>query len=104
MPVKLTNYAEDAHDQKFTSGYIFMLSGSPIAWKPKKQASVALSTTEAEYYTLGITCQEAMWLCQLYQELLVTFDGPLHIYSNNNGAVTLSDNPMFHNRSKHINI
>src|SRR6266481_4940024 len=62
------NYAEDTRDQKYTSGYAFMLAGGPIAWKSKKQASVALSTTEAEYYTLGIACQEGVWLQQLCQE------------------------------------
>jgi len=47
------NYAEDACDLKSTSGYIFMLISGPIAWKSKKQASIALSTTEAEYYSPG---------------------------------------------------
>src|SRR5882724_6919961 len=50
------NYAEDPKDWKLTSGFTFMLAGGPIAWKLKKKASVALSTTEAEYYTLGIAC------------------------------------------------
>jgi len=53
------NYAEDSHDQKSMSSYAFMLAGSLISWKSKKQASIALSTTEAEYYVLGIACQEA---------------------------------------------
>jgi len=56
------NYVEDPHDQKSTSSYLFMLAGGPIAWKSKKQSLVALSTTEAEYYALGLVCQEAVWL------------------------------------------
>ena len=56
------NYTEDPCDRKSTSGYMFMLAGGPIAWKSKKQSSVALSTTEAEYYALGLACQEAVWL------------------------------------------
>src|SRR5882724_10158498 len=51
-----SNYAEDPRDHRATSGYAFMLAGGPISWKSKKQSSDALSTTEAEYYTLGITC------------------------------------------------
>jgi len=81
-----------------------MLAGGAIAWKSKKQVSVALSTTEAEYYALGIACQEAVWIRQLCQELLVMFDKAIHIYSDNTSAVALSDNPVFHNRSKHIDI
>src|SRR5882672_3444670 len=98
------NYAEDAHDCKSTSSYVFMLVGGPISWKSKKQSSVSLSTTEAEYYALGVACQEAAWLKQIGQELLLPLDDPIHIYSDNTGAVALSDNPVFHNRSKHINI
>ena len=81
-----------------------MLAGGPIAWKSKKQSSVALSTTEAEYYALGLTCQEAVWLQQLCKELYINLNQPTPIYSDNTGAVALSDNPVFHNRSKHIDI
>ncbi len=98
------NYAEDPCDWKSMSGYTFMLAGGPIAWKSKKQASVALSTTEAEYYVLGITCQEATWIKQICQELRMSVNNPIHIYTDNTGAVALSDNPVFHNRSKHIDI
>ena len=51
-----TNYVEDSCDCKSTSRYVFMLTGGPVAWKSKKQVSVALSTTEVEYYMVGITC------------------------------------------------
>ena len=98
------NYAEDPRDRHSTSGYVFMLAGGPITWKSKKQVSVTLSTTEAEYYALGIACQEAIWLKQLCQELQMVFNEPIEIYMDNTGAVTLSDNPVLHNRSKHIDI
>ena len=98
------NYAEDPHDWKSTSGYVFILMGGPIAWKSKKQASVALSTMEAEYYTLGIVCQEATRLRQLFQELSTSFIEPILIYSDNTSAVALSDNLVFHNRLKQIDI
>jgi len=77
------NYAEDPRDRKSTSGYSFMLAGGPIAWKSKKQASVALSTTEAEYYALGVACQEAIWLRQLCKELHMDLNQPTPIYSDN---------------------
>ena len=98
------NYVEDSRNRKSTSGYMFMLAGGPIAWKSKKLMSVTLSTTEVEYYALGIACQEAVWIWQLFQELFVMFNDPIHIYSDNTGAVALSDNPIFHNKLKHINI
>src|SRR5882724_7603612 len=70
----------------------------------QKTASVLLSTTEAEYYALGIACQEAVWIKQFCQELLMPLNNPIHIYSDNTGMIALSNNPAFHNRSKHINI
>ena len=99
-----SNYVEDPRDWKSTSSYSFMLARGPIAWKSKKQTSVALSTTEAEYYTLGVTFQEAVWLRQLCKELGMDLNQLTSIYSDNMGAVALSDNPVFHNRSKHIDI
>jgi len=98
------NYAEDPKDPKLTSGFAFMLAGGPIAWNSKKQPSMALSMTKAEYYTLGIACQEAIWVKQLCQDLLLPYNEPINIYTDNTGAVALSNNPVFHNQSKHIDI
>src|SRR5882724_5284407 len=81
-----------------------MLASGTISWKSKKQTLVSLSTMEVEYYMLGITCQEAAWMKQIGQELLMSLNKPIHIYLDNTSAVALSDNPVFHNQSKHINI
>ena len=81
-----------------------MLANGPIAWKSKKQPSVTLSTTEAEYYALGIVCQEGVWLKQLCQEIFMMFDKSIYIFSDNTRAVALSEKPVFHSRSKHIDI
>ena len=81
-----------------------MLAGGPVSWKSKKQTSIALSTMEAEYYALGITCKEAAWIKKICQELLIPLNSLILIFSDNTGAVALSDNPVFHNRSKDIDI
>ena len=98
------NYTEDAQDQRLMSSYTFMLAGGPISWKSKKQPSVSLSTTEAEYYALGIACQEAAWIRHIYQEIFKPLNNRVLIYTDNVGAVALSENPVFHNQSKHIDI
>src|SRR5882724_9551223 len=67
-----------------------MLAGGPISWKSKKQTSVSLSTMEVEYYMLGIACQESTWLKQIGQELLMSLNKPIHIYSDNSFAKKLS--------------
>ena len=60
--------------------------------------------TEAKYYVLSMACQEAIWLKQLCQELQMTLDEPTDMYTENTGAVALSDNPIFQKQSKHIDI
>src|SRR5882724_11682589 len=88
------NYIEDPRDQKSTSSYTFMLAGGSISWKSKKQSSISLSTMEAEYYALGIACQEAEWIRQICLELLIPLNSPIQIYLDNTRAVALSENPV----------
>ena len=51
---------------KSTSGYVFMASGGAITWRSKKQTTVTLSSTEAEYIALAEAAREASWLRNLY--------------------------------------
>ena len=70
----------------------------------RKQSSVALSTVEAEYMALSVTTQEAIWLIQLQEKLGVTEAGPTLIYKDNQGATSMAKNPVFHKRTKHVQI
>ena len=63
------DWAGDLSECRSTSGYIFMLQGSPISWKSQKQRCVALSTAEAEYIAMTSAAQELIWLQQLIGEL-----------------------------------
>jgi len=81
-----------------------LLAVAPYRGNQRNNHPFSLLTTEAEYYTLGIACQEAEWIRQICLELLIPLNGPIHIYSDNTGAVALSENPVFHSRSKHIDI
>lgn len=62
-----SDWAGDKFDRKSITGYVFMLSGCAVTWKSKKQSTVALSSTEAEYMALGDTVKELLWLVQLVQ-------------------------------------
>ena len=57
-----SDYGGCADSRKSTSGYIFQIMGSAIAWRPRLQDCVALSTTEAEYVAASEACKEAIWL------------------------------------------
>jgi len=59
----------NADDRKSISGYVFLSNMGAITWMSKKQTTIALSTTEAEYIVLSEAIREATWLCHLYGEL-----------------------------------
>ena len=98
------DWAGDIDDRKSTSGYIFLLSGGAISWRSQKQKCVALSTAEAEYIALASTAQESVWLRQLFAELTNSSEAPTLIYEDNQSAITMTKNPQFHGRAKHISI
>ncbi|KAL1582041.1 hypothetical protein WHR41_09299 [Cladosporium halotolerans] len=106
---KLTGYSDadwggDHATRRSTSGYIFMMGGGPISWCSKRQATVALSSCEAEYIALTQATKEAVWLRLLLTELGVPDAEPTRILADNQGAMALAKNPEFHTRTKHIDI
>jgi hypothetical protein len=83
---------------------VFLLNGGCISWRSKKQRTVALSSTEAEYMALSEATQEAVWLKAFVTELGEDTGGALTVYEDNQGAIALAKNPEFHKRTKHIDI
>ncbi len=65
---------------------------------------MALSTAEAEYVALSSAAQEAVWLRRLLLELKFEQTDPIVMFEDNQAAISLSYNPQFHGRSKHIDI
>jgi transposase InsO family protein len=99
------DWAGDIDTRRSTSGYVFLLNGGCISWRSKKQRTVALSSTEAEYMALSEATQEAVWLKAFMRELGEDVgDGALTVYEDNQGAIALAKNPEFHKRTKHIDI
>ena len=64
-----SDWAGDKDSRKSTSGFIFMLIGGPLSWCSKRQATVALSLTEAEYIALTLAAKEATWMRLLLTQL-----------------------------------
>ena len=98
------DWAGDQDDRHSTSGNMFLMAGGPISWLSKKQALVALSTSEAEYVALCTATQEATWLRRLLADLKVTTSEPTVVMEDNQGAIAIAKNPMAHARTKHIDI
>ena len=93
-------------DRKSMGGFTFLLNGAAISWNSKKQATVALSSTEAEYITLTQAVKKSIWL----QTWLHDFGAQKHlpevrnIHIDNQGGLTLAHNPEYHACTKHIDI
>ena len=90
-------------DRKSTTGFVFDFSG-PISWQSKRQPTVALSSTEAEYMALTQAAKEALWLQGLLSEFGIKKTRPTTILEDNQGCIALAKNPTSHARTKHIDI
>jgi hypothetical protein len=97
------DFAGDYDDRKSTSGYIFMFGGGPISWYSGKQKSTSVSTAGAEYIALGSCVREGMYLQQLFAEIGTQFS-PLVIMEDNQAALAMAKNPVYHSKQKHIDV
>ena len=91
-------------DRKSTSGFVFHMGSGAISWSSKKQQVVALSTAEAEYMAAASAACQAVWLRRLCDELKQVQLLPTKIFCDSKSAISLTKNPVFHGRSKHIDI
>ena len=80
------------------------LGNVAITWSSKKQLTVALSSTEAEYRGAAVATCEAIWLKSLLKDLQVEVSDPTTIYCDNLKSIQLAKNPVFHARTKHIEV
>ena len=80
-----------------------MVNGGIVHWHSKRQKTVALSTTEAEYMALSSAVQEALWLKQLIYEISME-KVVIKVHCDNKGAIDIAKNNITSQRSKHIDI
>ena len=75
-----------------------------MSWKSKKQKVVALSSAESEYRAMSHTSRELVWIRHFLQELGVQHEGPMELVCDNQAAMHIASNPVFHERTKHIEV
>ncbi|GJZ13145.1 retrotransposon protein, putative, ty1-copia subclass [Tanacetum coccineum] len=98
-----SDYAKDPDKGRFITGYAFLVQGCVVSSKATLQHVVALSTIEAEYMDLTEVVKESIWLRGLLEELGVKLN-IVAVNYDNQGAIHLSRNHVFHERTKHINV
>ena len=91
-------------NRKLTSGGCYCLGSAMISWFSRKQSSVALSTVEAKYIAACSASCEAIWLRKLMSGLFNLELDTTVILCNNQSCIKMTENPVFHDKSKHIEI
>lgn len=99
------DWASSGDDRRSCTGYTFLFQGGAISWNSRRQPTVALSTTEAEYMSLSSCVQEALWLKQFQESFWPHLKNEaMTIYSDNQSSIKLSGSDGYHSRTKHIDV
>ena len=97
-----SDWAADKETRRSHTGYVLMLNGGAISWKSRRQSSVSLSTSEAEYVAASQCAQEVVYLREILRECHYEQPEPTMVYEDNRACLLMSENPVSRERSRHV--
>ncbi|XP_028086237.1 uncharacterized protein LOC114287156 [Camellia sinensis] len=98
------DWAGNQTDRRSTSGYCTFVGGNLVTWHSKKQTIVVRSSAVAEYRAMAHTASEILWVQSLLQDFGFSVPTPMTMSCDNQAAIFIANNPVFHERTKHIEV
>nr|KYP36109.1 Retrovirus-related Pol polyprotein from transposon TNT 1-94 [Cajanus cajan] len=98
------DWATCVASRRSITGYCFFIGNALISWKTKKQTTVSRSSSEAEYRALASATCELQWIIYLLRDLHISLSQISLLYCDNTSALHIAANPVFHERTKHLDI
>lgn len=97
------DWARDQIDRKFTTGYCLFLGNALLTWSVKKQTTIARPLTEAKYLSMAAAATDIIWTRHLCEDFIIP-QPTTKLFCDNVSAMSIACNPIFHSRTKHIEI
>ncbi|WZZ64845.1 hypothetical protein YC2023_076215 [Brassica napus] len=98
------DWAGDRADRRSTTGYSTFIGGNLVTWKSKKQKVVSCSSAEAEYRAMLKLTNELVWIKGILKHLEIDQATPMTMHCDNQAAIHIASNSVFHERTKHIEV